>query len=96
MVDCLILVERSVFKPDIIHRMLQTSMEGFFDALAAEKAPIKPELLRPSLSYLPNYGMAGTISLTSVVLATALLGSGVSCAVLDDDDILGTYAEKLP
>ncbi len=96
MVDCLIIVERNVFKPDIIHRMLQQGMETFFDALAGDNAPVDPALLKPSLSYLPNYGMAGTISLTSVVLATALIEAGLSCAVLDDDDILGTYADKLP
>lgn len=95
MTDCLIIVERNVSKPDIIHQMLQQTMEGFFKGLVQSGYELGHELLKPPLSYLANYGMAGTISLTSVVLATSLQEAGMDCMVLDDDDVLETYRNQL-
>lgn len=95
MADCLILVERNVSKPDIIHHMLRKSMEKYFDKLVRSPIRVKKSLLRPPISYLPNYGMAGTISLTSIVLATSLLQDGVDAYVLDDDNVLETYKDDL-
>jgi len=95
MVDCLLIVERNVFKPDIIHLMLQKTMDDYFKELANTSVDVPGRLFEAPKMSVPNYGMAGTISLTSVVLATSLLRCGLTLSILDDDNILVNYSDSL-
>ncbi|MBF0267981.1 MAG: radical SAM protein [Alphaproteobacteria bacterium] len=92
-VDCLILVKRLASEPDMIARMAWRALEDFVDEAKANDFPIPKELRHPPIEMLANHGMSGAISLTSIVLATALDRGGLSCAIVDDDDLFEKYGD---
>lgn len=88
MVDVLIVVERSATEhPDIIGQMIQKDLRKYFQNLDITLEDISTSLREQAIEMVPNHGMAGTVSLTSVVLGTALKQSGIGFSVFDDDDI---------
>lgn len=94
MTDCLIMVERNVSKPDIIHRLIQKTLTRYFKNVGAKHLPVSGKFLEPPLESLANDVMGGPLSLTSIVLATALMHNQISFSILDDDDLLGTYRDS--
>lgn len=94
MVDVLIVVERSATEhPDIIGQMIQKDLRKYFQDLDITLNDIPAPLQSQAVEMVPNHGMAGTVSLTSVVLATALKQAGVSFGLFDDDDIPNKHGE---
>lgn len=95
MADVLIVVERSASEhPDIIATTILKDFKDYISTLNLKLNEIPVHLREAPVELVPNHGMAGTVSLTSVVLATAARKAGLSCAIFDDDDIISKHNDR--
>jgi p-methyltransferase len=99
-IDCLLLVERGVSEPDLVKGLLASALGRFFRSIredvGEEERSLRLLAAGRRRSVLADYGLATQVSLTSVVLATELARTGLSFAVIDDDDVADLYREVLP
>ncbi|MGB0681888.1 MAG: B12-binding domain-containing radical SAM protein [Magnetovibrionaceae bacterium] len=94
MVDCLVLVKRLASEPDMIARMIWSELESFTEDLSLTGANQPHGFDKPdAVEMQANHGMSGAISLTSIVLGTALKEAGISFAIIDDDNIFEEYRD---